>query len=88
MSSRHLFCGLADARAKVTEAPALGTRGVGVVRGRNEWHLSLESGVLQRFLEQLEEDEPKNFPLCGVYTGDEEEESQSDDVHRLEDENG
>ena len=27
-------------------------------------------------LEQLEEDEPKNFPLCGVYTGDEEEESQ------------
>lgn len=27
-------------------------------------------------LEQFEEDEPKNFPLCGVYTGDEEEESQ------------
>ena len=28
-------------------------------------------------LEQLEEDEPKNFPLCGVYTGEEEEEEES-----------
>ena len=44
------------------------------IENYNEVYESLSKNPC--LLEQLEEDEPKNFPLCGVYTGDEEEESQ------------
>lgn len=67
-----------DSLAKLSEESVSYKRGSDDLEGYLENYDEVKESLSTNpcLLAQLEEDEPKNFPLCGAYKGDEEEEEE------------